>query len=107
MPCYTAPAGRLALLYIRTSGFSTVVGAKRKLIEWCPARADARLTKEHPVCAVSDLEEAIEECDPISGDALKGTVTWNGESDLSAWAGQPMRLRLKMLRARLYAIQFV
>ncbi|MFH1928803.1 MAG: hypothetical protein ABIK79_11630 [Chloroflexota bacterium] len=47
------------------------------------------------------------DCDPISGDALKHTVTWKGESDLSAWAGKPMRLRFWLRRARLYAIQFV
>jgi len=49
----------------------------------------------------------FEECDPISGDALKHTVTWKGKSDLSAWAGKPMRLRFWLRRARLYAIQFV
>ena len=47
------------------------------------------------------------DCDPISGDALKGVVTWKGESDLSAWAGKPVRMRLQMRRARLYALQFV
>jgi len=50
---------------------------------------------------------AFEDCDPISGDALKHTVTWRGESDLSAWAGKPMRLRFWLRRARLHAIQFV
>ena len=48
----------------------------------------------------------FDDCDPISGDNLKGTVTWRGESDLSAWAGEPVRLRLQMRRARLYALQF-
>ena len=60
-----------------------------------------------PKVAEPAAGRTLEECDPISGDALKGTVTWNGESDLSAWAGKPVRLRLKMRRARLYAIQFV
>ena len=50
---------------------------------------------------------AFEECDPISGDALKHIVTWKGKPDLSAWAGKPMRLRFWLRRARLYAIQFV
>ena len=49
----------------------------------------------------------FEDCDPISGDQLKRTVTWNGDSDVSAWSGKPVRLRFKMRRARLYAIQFV
>ena len=49
----------------------------------------------------------FEECDPISGDLLKHSVTWRGESDLSAWAGKPVRLRFRMRRARLHAIQIV
>ena len=49
----------------------------------------------------------FDDSDSISGDVLKHTVTWNGESDLSAWAGKPVRLRLRMRRARLYAVQFV
>ncbi len=47
------------------------------------------------------------DCDPITGDALRRTVTWNGESDLSLWAGQAVRLRLWLRRARLHALQFV
>ena len=49
----------------------------------------------------------FEECDPISGDVLKHVVTWNGESDLSAWAGRPVRVRFSLRRARLFAFQFV
>ncbi len=46
-------------------------------------------------------------CDPFSGDNLRHTVTWRGASDLSAWAGQDMRLRFRLRRGRLYALQFV
>lgn len=49
----------------------------------------------------------FEDCDPISGGVLKHVVTWNGESDLSAWAGRPVRLRFSLRRARLFAFQFV
>ena len=49
----------------------------------------------------------FEDCDAISGDVLQHTVSWKGESDLSTWAGKPMRLRLWLRRARLHAIQFV
>ena len=47
------------------------------------------------------------DCDPISGDALNRTVTWNGKSDLAPWAGQTVRLRVRLRRARLHALQFV
>ena len=47
------------------------------------------------------------DCDPVTGDVLDQTVSWRGDSDLSAWAGKPVRLRVYMRRARLYALQFV
>ena len=50
---------------------------------------------------------AFEDCDPISGDHLDHTVTWRGESDLSAWSGRPVRLRFRMRRARLYSLRSV
>ena len=53
------------------------------------------------------VDRTFEDCDPITGDHLKHTITWKGESDLSAWAGKPVRLRFRMRRARLYAIQLV
>lgn len=47
------------------------------------------------------------DCDPITGhELLSHTVTWKGESDLSALAGRPVRLRFRMKRARLYAVWF-
>jgi len=46
------------------------------------------------------------ECDAVSGDAPDHTVTWGGKRDLSALAGEELRLRMRMSRARLYAIQF-
>ena len=48
----------------------------------------------------------FEDCDPITGDNISRVVTWNGRSDLSAWSGKEIRLRFKMHRSRLHAIQF-
>ena len=45
------------------------------------------------------------DCDPFAGDSTSHTVTWNGESDISPWANRPVRLRVRMRRARLYALQ--
>ncbi len=47
------------------------------------------------------------DCDAITGDHLETTISWGGDSDLSAWAGKQVRLRFRMRRARLYALQFV
>ena len=48
----------------------------------------------------------FEDCDPISGDHLSKTVSWNGDADLSAWAGKPIRMRFIMRRARLFSLWF-
>ncbi len=44
-------------------------------------------------------------CDVITGDNLHHTVTWNGESDISAWAGKEVRLRFRLNRSNLYSMQ--
>jgi hypothetical protein len=46
------------------------------------------------------------ECDRLSGDLPAATVTWQGRSDLGELAGQPIRLNIRMERARLHAVQF-
>jgi len=46
------------------------------------------------------------DCDELIGDELARTVTWRGRSDLSAFAGQPMRLRFVMRDADLYSLRF-
>mgnify|MGYP002632422790 CR=1 FL=1 len=48
----------------------------------------------------------VEDCDRISGDTMWDAVSWNGKSDLSAFAGRPIRLQFEMVRARIYAFKF-
>lgn len=45
-------------------------------------------------------------CDPVVGDHLDRTVTWRGQSDLSAWLGRPVRLRIDMRESHLYSVRF-
>ena len=47
------------------------------------------------------------DADEINGNYLKVAASWGGRSDLSALAGQPVRLRFIMRDARLYSFQFV
>lgn len=47
-----------------------------------------------------------EDCDEIIGDEIERKVTWKGQSDLSALAGQPVRIRFVMKDADLYSIRF-
>ncbi|MGA1196421.1 MAG: hypothetical protein ACO36I_07970 [Candidatus Latescibacterota bacterium] len=48
----------------------------------------------------------LQNCDDIYGDAIARTITWQNNSDLSQHAGQPIRLRIQMKDADLFAIQF-
>ena len=59
----------------------------------------------HAESATPIPSRTFEDCDAFTGDSTCYTVTWNGESDISEWANRPVRLRVRMRRARLYAIQ--
>jgi hypothetical protein len=49
---------------------------------------------------------AASDCDRIYHNHIRKTVTWQGKSDVSALAGQPVRLRLVMRNCKLYAFHF-
>ncbi len=49
---------------------------------------------------------SMDECDEVWGDDLRRVVTWKKSADLSALAGQPVRLRFRLKDADLYSIQF-
>jgi hypothetical protein len=44
-------------------------------------------------------------CDAIRGDQVRGAVSWNGRSDLSALKGQAVRVKLDLARASLYSMR--
>lgn len=48
---------------------------------------------------------AIEDMEPVYGDRLDAPVAWAGGSDLSALAGKPVRLRLDLKDADLFALR--
>ena len=47
-----------------------------------------------------------DDCDIIRANAMCKVVTWNGDLDCSAFAGNPICLRFTMRSAKLYAFQF-
>jgi len=49
---------------------------------------------------------SLDDCDDIYGDAIDKVVTWNGNDDVSALSGQPIRMRIVLNDADLYAYQF-
>lgn len=46
------------------------------------------------------------DCDTITGDAVSRVVTWQGKADLSKLAGRPVKLRIRLRKAKLYAFGF-
>jgi len=50
---------------------------------------------------------ALADCRNMVGDVIEQKVTWAKNSDVSALAGQTVRLRFVMLEADLFAMQFV
>ena len=56
----------------------------------------------HPVPGL-----ALEDCPPIFGDEISRLVAWTSGTDLSSVAGKPVRLRVVLRDADLYAIRFV
>lgn len=49
---------------------------------------------------------ALADCEEIGGNFIDQRVYWKGRSDLSSLAGKPIRLRINLKRAKLYAFQF-
>lgn len=67
-------------------------------------RANAYLDFEQNSDAIPGY--SFRDCDPITGDHIEHIVSWQGKSDLSRWAGKPIRLRFWLNRAHLYALRF-
>jgi hypothetical protein len=49
---------------------------------------------------------SLTDCEEIGGNFIDQRVYWKGKSDVSKLAGQPVRLRIQLKRAKLYAFQF-
>ncbi|MBI3920093.1 MAG: hypothetical protein HY318_01650 [Armatimonadetes bacterium] len=48
----------------------------------------------------------MQDCPPLYGDELERVIRWKGGSDLSAVAGKPLRLRVRLKDADLYSFRF-
>ena len=49
---------------------------------------------------------SLADCDEIFTDNIAHIVTWKGNADVGKLAGKPVKLRLQLRDANLYAIQF-
>jgi hypothetical protein len=48
----------------------------------------------------------LADCEEVGGNFIDQTVHWRGSPDVSALAGQPVRLHVRLKRAKLFAFQF-
>ena len=48
----------------------------------------------------------MEDCPQILGDKIEGVIRWRLGADVSALEGQPIRLRVRLQNADLYAFRF-
>jgi hypothetical protein len=62
---------------------------------------------EGPAWVPQDVKHTVDACDPIVCNSTKRVVTWNGNDDISALAGQPVRMHVQMQNAKLFAFQFM
>ncbi len=49
---------------------------------------------------------SMEDCDPIDLNHIAATVTWKNNPDVSNLQGQPIKLKFKLRRTKLYTFQF-
>ena len=49
---------------------------------------------------------ALKDCDPITADSTRQTVSWGGQSDLGAHAGKVVQVQLQLQNAKVFALQF-
>ena len=50
---------------------------------------------------------SAKECDPITGDSLTHTVTWNGKKNIKKHSDKPIRMRLDIENAKIFSFQFL
>lgn len=49
---------------------------------------------------------SADHCEPLRGDRVHGLVRWKGNTDLSSLKDRPVRLRIELTKASLYAFRF-
>jgi hypothetical protein len=49
---------------------------------------------------------SLDDCSEVFGDTIGGVVSWKSSTGLSPHAGKPVRLRVRLRDASLYAFKF-
>lgn len=114
---YKGPGSRVRRFTYRMDGFvSASAKAKGELTTKPITFAGSKLTLNivSKGATRAELQDAggkalpgfsIDDCTPINGDFVEQAVTWKGGS-LAPLAGKPVRLRIELNQADIYALQF-
>jgi hypothetical protein len=104
------PKGRIVAVEAKEIGEFTTVGVMppgRKLrINALTKRAGGIRVEIATLLDEPLPGRTFDDCDVVQGDQFWKPVTWNGTGDLGFKDGQPIIIRFKMERAKLFGIQF-
>jgi hypothetical protein len=115
---YAGPASRVRRFTFRTDGFVSAHAAGGGMLLTKPLTfAGSRLllnlvSRGKTRVELQDaagrplLGFALDDCTPITGDAIERIVRWKSRSDVSKLAGKAVRLRFELQDADLYAMRF-
>ena len=118
---YGWPDNRLRRLSLRPWGFASVNGryAGGTMVTRPLIFEGRELRLNYSTSAVGSVRVELQRADgepldghtlddmePLYGDKLDGTVKWQGASDLSGLAGEPVRMRIELKDADVFAFRF-
>ncbi|HOE10466.1 MAG TPA: hypothetical protein PLQ35_01055 [bacterium] len=119
---YAQPSHHLLRCTLRTDGFVSVNGPySGGLMTTKPFRFKGnRLVMNYSASAAGMMQVelqnqegqpiagyAMDDCVPLFGDTIEGTVAWKGGPDVSHLSGQTVRMKVYLKDADLYSLRFV
>ncbi len=119
---YGQPTHHLERLTLRTDGFAAVHAGYQpgelitKPITFEGQRLMLNMSSSAPGGVAVEIQDAagqaipgftLAECRELNTDDLACVVSWKNGSDVSSLAGKPIRLRIRLKDADLFALQFV
>lgn len=118
---WTDPGSAVRRYTLRLDGFASIAAgfAGGEMLSWPLTFEGSQLSLNVATSAVGSVRVELQnpdgsplegfslaDCPPIFGDEIARVVTWKGGAELSSLQGKPVRLRLELKDADLYAFQF-